>query len=213
MQMAVRRASKGKKVNGARKRRWDAPRPKRAYKKVHGVKGRITGVMTAICLTDDDVHDIKMFWPMVAQMLRNGLCVKRIYADGAYPSQATFVATLRKGIELWAPVRGDWNPETKKVLGRDRATAIKERNDIKNPEFMKEYRGRNRSECAWSQLKLQFGGFLWSRKLVERMNEILCKAIAYNLCRINQYEVEWGTRIDFGLNSKFQPRWGFAAAA
>jgi hypothetical protein len=45
------------------------------------------------------------------------------------------------------------------------------------------------------------------------MCEILSKAIAYNLCKINQYEIEWGTRIDFGQETKFRPRWSIKSAA
>jgi len=65
-------------------------------------------------------------------------------------------------------------------------------------EFMDHYHKRSNAETVFAMMKRKFGHKLYSKSEVGQVNEILCKALAHNICVLIQEYYE----IDIKLNFK-----------
>ena len=68
--------------------------------------------------------------------------------------------------------------------------------------FMGKYHKRSNAESVFSMLKRKFGHRLFSKSEVGQINEILCKALAHNICVLIQEYYENFVKIDFNKCAK-----------
>lgn len=67
---------------------------------------------------------------------------------------------------------------------------------------MEFYHRRSNVEATFSMIKRKFGGRLRSKSRTGQVNEVLCKVLCHNPCRLIQSEYELGVEQDFGLGSR-----------
>ena len=64
--------------------------------------------------------------------------------------------------------------------------------DEHNEEFMMHYHKRSNAETVFHMIKRKFGQGLNSKSEVGQINEVLCKALAHNICVLIQEMYELG---------------------
>jgi Transposase DDE domain len=64
-------------------------------------------------------------------------------------------------------------------------------------EYMDHYHKRSNVESTFSMIKAKFGDSLRSKTDVAMRNEVYCKLICHNLCRIMHSQVELGIEAKF----------------
>ena len=70
--------------------------------------------------------------------------------------------------------------------------------------FMMKYHKRSNAETVFSMIKRKFGNHLYSKSSVGQTNEILCKALAHNICVLIQEYFENCVKIDFNYCAKVE---------
>jgi transposase len=63
--------------------------------------------------------------------------------------------------------------------------------------FMRHYHKRSNVETTFSMIKRKFGEKLRAKTHTARVNEVLCKVLAHNLCCVIQSMYELGIEPDF----------------
>jgi transposase len=69
---------------------------------------------------------------------------------------------------------------------------------------MLHYHKRSNVESIFSMIKRKFGHTLRSRSEVGQVNEILCKALAHNICVLIQEYFENCAKLDFNYCAKME---------
>jgi len=67
---------------------------------------------------------------------------------------------------------------------------------------MQEYHKRSNAESVFSMMKRKFGHKLYSKSEVGQVNEILCKALAHNICVLIQEYFEMDIKLEFNNCAK-----------
>jgi transposase len=70
--------------------------------------------------------------------------------------------------------------------------------------FLMHYHKRSNAESVFSMIKRKFGTYLYSRSDVGQINEILCKALAHNICVLIQEYFENCVKLDFSYCAKME---------
>ena len=70
--------------------------------------------------------------------------------------------------------------------------------------FMDHYHKRSNAETVFSMMKRKFGNHLFSKSEVGQVNEILCRALAHNICVLNQEYNEIDIKLDFNKCAKHE---------
>jgi transposase len=70
--------------------------------------------------------------------------------------------------------------------------------------FMMHYHKRSNAESVFSMIKRKFGNHLYSRSDVGQVNEILCKALAHNICVLIQEYFENYVKVNFNYCAKIK---------
>jgi len=70
--------------------------------------------------------------------------------------------------------------------------------------FMDHYHKRSNAESVFSMMKRKFGHKLYSKSEVGQVNEILCKALAHNICVLIQEFNEMDIKLDFNNCKKMK---------
>lgn len=74
--------------------------------------------------------------------------------------------------------------------------------DEHKEEFMEHYHKRSNAESVFSTIKRKFGQRLYSKSEVGQVNEVLCKALAYNICILIQEMFELNINLDYNKCAK-----------
>jgi transposase len=69
--------------------------------------------------------------------------------------------------------------------------------------FMDHYHKRSNAETVFSMMKRKFGNHLYSKSEVGQVNEILCRALAHNICVLIQEYFENCVKINFNYCAKW----------
>ena len=178
--------------------RTQAVNIKRIWKKAHVTSGVISNVITAIEITPGYFADSPQFHKLV-KITSKTFKIREISADKAYSS--------RKNLQMVAELGGVPYIDFKEnATTRSRGSLIwntmKKFYDEHKEYFMMHYHKRSNVETVFSMIKRKFGNHLYSKSYVGQTNEILCKALAHNLCVLIQEYFESSIRIDFNYCAK-----------
>jgi transposase len=160
--------------------------------KAHAIVGTATGVITALRVTDSSTHDGPELPALVASTKRTGFDLVEVSADKAYLSHANLAAIEGAGAVPYIPFKsnskGDGPAAWRRMFGLFM---------YRQADFLAAYHKRSLSESAFSAIKRKFGAALRSKLFVAQTNEVLCKALCYNLAALVHATHELGVATDF----------------
>ena len=147
----------------------------RGWVKAHAMVGTVTNVITAIRVTGQDAADCPEL-PALLTSTAQRFDVAEVSADKAYLSHANLAAIEAAGAVPYIPFKinsqGEGPAAWRKMWGLF---------TYKAEEFQAHYHRRSNVESTFGAVKRLFGAYVRSKDPVAQVNEVLCKAIAYNL--------------------------------
>lgn len=162
---------------------------KRDWVKVHVMCGVKTNIITSVEVTNAHGADSPQFAPLLERTARS-FPIQSVCADKAYSSEKNMgLVLLKKGMPY--------------IAFRSNATAANRNSgsiwknmfhfySLNKERFMRNYHRRSNVETTFSMIKGKFGERLRSKSHTARVNEVLCKVLAHNLCCVIQsmYELD-----------------------
>jgi transposase len=143
--------------------------------KAHAMVGTNTNVITAIRVTDSNANDSPELPPLVDATARR-FALAEVSADKAYLSHANLDAIERVGAVPYVPFKsnskGDGPAAWRRMFGLFM---------YKQADFLSHYHARSNVESTFSAMKRKFGGSVRSKNPTAQVNEVLCKALCFNL--------------------------------
>lgn len=170
------------KHTGRRERRRDVA-------KLHVMTGTSTNVITYAVPSLGTEHDGNYLKHLIAGTSRY-FEISELSADAAYLSAENMRLALVVGAIPYIAFRQNCaiDADYKSNFWKDLLYLYKSR----HPQFTEHYFLRNNVESTFSSLKAKFGGRLRSKSTRAQFNEMLCKAICYNVCVLIHSMVETG---------------------
>jgi len=143
--------------------------------KAHAMVGATTNAITAICVTDSDANDSPEMPALVASTAQR-FALAEVSADKAYLSHANLAAVEAAGAVPYIPFKSNSKGEGPAAWRRMWGLFM-----YKQPEFLAHYHARSNVESTFSAVKRKFGGSVRSKTPTAQVNEVLCKALCFNL--------------------------------
>jgi hypothetical protein len=160
---------------------------------VHTVETAADGSeVVTISVTDGHANDGPELPALVSATARN-FDMRDIAADKAYLSNANLTAVEAVGARPLVPFKLNSRPEGSEAWQRMWGLFV-----YRQREFLTHYHKRSNAESTFSAMKRKFGGSVRSKHFTAQQNEVLCKAIAYNLSVMTHAIHELGVEPDFG---------------
>ena len=171
---------------------------KRIFKKAHVTSGVKTNIITAIGVTPGFYADSPQFHDLVKITAKN-FDLREVSADKAYSSRKNLQTVAQLGAIPYIPFR-------KNATGRSRGHLVwgrmKKYYDRYHEHFMMHYHKRSNAESVFNMMKRKFGPHLYSKSETGQINEVLCKALAHNICVLIQEYHENDLKRDFNKCAK-----------
>jgi transposase len=167
-----------------------------AWLKAHAMIGVNTNVITAIRVTDGNGADSPELPALVASTAKR-FNLAEVSADKAYLSHANLAAVEAVGAVPYVPFKLNSQGEGPAAWRRMWGLFM-----YRQPEFLAHYHARSNVESTFSAIKRKFGGSVRSKNPVAQINEVLCKALCFNLSCLVHAMFELGIEPSFpGLAS------------
>ena len=184
--------------------KWGTAESRKAYTgstwtKAHFMVGNYTNVITAAFVTPSLAKsgDSPQLRKLLAITSRH-FNVKGVYGDKAYPSGPNLKAIIDEGARAYVPFKKNSvyrNPRAKNgKLWNTLLTYFRNNTE----EFYKGYHRRSNVEANFSAVKRLFDELTRSKHPVARVNEVLLKAVAYNITRVIHAQYIDGIKPFFG---------------
>lgn len=153
------------------------------WKKAHIIVGAKTGVIISMIVTDSsgkNTADTTLFRPLLEDATKY-FDVKECTADKAYGNRKNYSMAKKYGLKIYIPFKSNVSSKPKGVQEwSDMYYLAKEQPE----EFYKHYCMRNNVESTFGAIKKALGEEIRARDKTGQINELYCKAIAYNIRRI-----------------------------
>jgi transposase len=160
--------------------------------KAHAVVGATTNVITAIRVTDGDANDSPEL-PALVESTAKRFTMAEVSADKAYLSHANLAAVEATGAIPYVPFKSNSQGEGPAAWRRMWGLFM-----YKQAEFFAHYHARSNVESTFSAVKRKFGGSVRSKNPTAQVNEVLCKALCFNLTCLVHAMFELGIEPTFG---------------
>lgn len=164
---------------------------KRLTVKCHLFCGVKTNVIAAATFTKGHELDGREF-PTLLHNASKRFRIVEVSADKAYNSVDNFKAVQEVGATPFIPFRHNASGYSGGYFEE-----MYHFYRLRNKEFRERYLLRNNAESTASMLKRRFEGVLDSRTDPAIENEVLCRVLVHNLCRVIQSHFELGIEADF----------------
>jgi transposase len=159
--------------------------------KAHAMVGTTTNVITAIRVTDSDAHDGPELPGLVKATARQ-FDVAEVSADKAYLSHANLAAVEATNAVPYIPFKsnskGDGSVAWRRMYGLFM---------YRQTEFLAHYHRRSNVEATFGAMKRKFGHAVRSKNPTAQVNEVLCKALCFNLSMLVHAMYELGIEPNF----------------
>lgn len=165
------------------------------YIKCHAMIGVKTGIITAVEVTDRDVHDSPMFRPLLSATHKH-FSMRRVLADKAYSSRDSLLMVDLMGAEAFIPFKSNAKPNIKAVVWNKLYHFYM----LNREEFLRHYHKRSVIEATFSSIKRKFGDRISSRMPIAQRNELLLKILAHNVVCLVHSMYELGINEVFGFS-------------
>lgn len=143
--------------------------------KMHACVGTVTNVVTSVRVTEGNVNDCPEL-PGLVKATDRRFDVKEVEADKAYLSRANLDAIEAVGGVPYIPFKSNSKGSGPAAWRRMWGLFL-----YKHDEFLAHYHQRSNVETAFSAIKRLLGGSVRSKVYVAQVNEVLLKALMYNL--------------------------------
>jgi transposase len=178
--------------------RNETKKDKRIYKKAHITSGVISNIITAIEVTPGYFADSPQFKKLL-KITAETFEVREVSADKAYSSRKNLQAVAELGGIPYIAFKENAKATPRGSLVWNR---MKKFYDKYREYFMMHYHKRSNAETVFSMIKRKFGNHLYSKSDVGQTNEILCKALAHNICVLIQEYHENSIKLNFNYCAK-----------
>jgi transposase len=172
--------------------KYGEQRSGRDWVKAHIVTGVKSNIITSIRIEDRNASDCVQFSPMVAETSEH-FTIREMSADKAYLSHENLELVAAAGGTAYIPFKTGTVPGKPGTLWEKMYFYY----NLKREEFLSHYHKRSLVESTFSMLKAKFRDGVRSKTPVAMKNEVLCKALAHNLCVVIQSQCELGIEADF----------------
>jgi transposase len=162
--------------------------------KAHITIGVKTNIITAMEVGDAYSSDIRQFVPLIERTKDLGFKIEEAYADKAYLSRRNLSYIDNLGGVPFIPFRIN---STGKPMGSKIYRQMFAMFMYNKEEFEKHYHKRSNVETTFFSMKQKLGDSLKSKNPIAQKNELLCKAIAYNILVLIQEMFGLGIKPDF----------------
>lgn len=171
---------------------------KRIYKKAHITFGTISKIITAIEVTPGYFADGPQFRELI-QITAQTFKIREVSADKAYSSRKNLQTVVDHGGIPYIMFKDNAiaNPRGCLIWNQ-----MKKFFDKHREYFLMHYHKRSNAETAYSMIKRKFSNHLYSKSDVGQTNEILCKALAQNICVLIQEYFENSVKLNFSNCAK-----------
>lgn len=159
--------------------------------KAHAMVGTTTNVITAIHVTDSDAHDGPELPALVARTAER-FDVREVSADKAYLSHANLAAVEAANAVPYIPFKSNSKGAGPAAWRRMWGLFM-----YKQAEFQSHYHRRSNVEATFGALKRKFGHAVRSKNPTAQVNEVLCKALCFNLSMLVHAMFELGIEPSF----------------
>jgi transposase len=173
--------------------------------KAHALVGVKTHVIVRMIVTEKDRADTTQFATLVREAAERGFVLKEVYADKAYTGRPNYALAEELNMALYAPFHSTDSSRPTQRRATSGAPKVTSKLwtkafyffQLHREEFDAKYHARSNVESVFSALKRKFGETLMSRNLVAQQNELLAKALGYNLTVLIHEFFEHGIAPDF----------------
>lgn len=164
--------------------------------KAHAMVGAKTNVISAIKVTDESGGDSPQLPTLITSTARH-FDMREISADKAYLSHGNLAMIEAAGAVPYIPFKANSQGEGSAAWRRMWGLFM-----YRQEEFLAHYHQRSNVESAFSAVKRKFGGAVRSKCFAAQVNEVLCKALAYNLTVLVHAMHEMGVEPTFGATTR-----------
>jgi hypothetical protein len=154
---------------------------KKGYLKIHIAVNVKSKKIISMNVTDEHVHDSKVLPKLVEDVKnsKNITVVGKVFADGAYDSNAVFECLADNGILPCIKVRRNARVKKANNIFRN-LSVISQKNDLQIWKDSVSYGKRWIAETVFSSIKRIFGEYVYSVKFENMVKEMMLKASLYN---------------------------------
>ena len=169
---------------------------KRAHKwlKAHVISGISTHAIVGIRITGENGGDSPQLEALVKTAVNGGFTIEEIVADKAYCSRNNYEVVRQAGGIAYIDFHKNYTGRRK---GSPAWSKMYHLLQLHPEEFMRHYHQRSNAESTFAAIKKKLGETLKSKNPIAQMNELLCKAIAYNITVLIRLMFELGIKPDF----------------
>ena len=177
--------------------KWGKEKKHARFLKAHIMCGVNTKIVTAVEVTEANVHDSQPFPGLVATTAEN-FTMSEVSADKAYLSRKALQTVVDAGATPFIPFKVNSTPKGDSLWAKTYHYF-----SLHRGEFMEHYHKRSNVETAFSMVKAKFGGFLRSKNLAAQVNETLTKILCHNICVLIHAMCALGVEPGFGTGKTF----------
>jgi len=171
--------------------KYGKERQEHDWVKAHLMIGVVTHVVTAVEIHDRNASDTRML-PALLDTTAKNFTIAEVSADRAYASEVNFQAIANHKAAGFIPFRAG----TTGSIGGLFAKAF-HYFSLHRETFLAHYHKRSNVESAIMAIKTKFGDSVRSKTDTAMKNEVLCKILCHNLCRLINAMHEFGIQPDF----------------
>lgn len=153
-------------------------------------------MITAIEIHGRDTSDTKIL-PSLLDTTMRYFDVDEVYADKGYSSVRNHEVIAAAGADPYIMFKVNAKGTRPSKIWQDRCFLFQNQRE----EFLQHYHQRSNVETVMSMMKAKFGGSVRSRNEIAMRNEVLCKALAHNICRLVHAIYELGLDVNQFLQS------------
>ena len=179
--------------------KWGKKKKMARFLKAHIMCGVNTKVVTAVEVTEANVHDSPPFPGLVGKTAES-FTMSEVSADKAYLSRKNLRAIEAAGATPYIPFKVNSRPQNH---GDSLWAKTYHYFSLYREEFMDHYHKRSNVETAFSMIKAKFGGSLRSKNPAAQVNEALVKILCHNICVLIQAMYALGVEPEFGADQTF----------
>jgi transposase len=181
------------RFNYYRKEKYE-PSRENIWRKLHALTGVKTHVIPVLEVTEGSANDSPLFPILLKRASANGFRFREVYADKAYNSRTNFNAAAELHVEPFIPPKRNQTGEAKGSPMYHKMFLFFQ---YRREEYDIHYGQRAQVESAFGSFKQKLGETLASRKFCAQENEILAKAVAFNVMILVRQMFETGILPEF----------------
>ncbi|HWA97463.1 MAG TPA: transposase, partial [Pirellulales bacterium] len=172
-------------------------RQEHEWVKVHLMCGVRTNVVTAVEIHDKLAADAPQL-PALVNATASNFTLREVSGDKAYGSYRNYDCIESHGATPFIPFKDKIHHARRGGLWAKMFHYFHLRRD----EFLSHYHKRSNAESTFSMIKAKFRDHVRSKTDVAMVNEVLCKILCHNLCRLIHASYELGIQATFWAESK-----------